>query len=257
VDVIVSLRPLRLSKIITAGAVEDPDNPGVYLADPGDEVTYAICCTNPAADEPARGLTIVDTLPRQVRFVSAEGEGDFARYDPAAHTVTWFIESLEPKTQLCLDLVVQIAAATEPGVLITNSATVTAEESTSVTAQVDIVTRESSVKTQLYLTPTQIVRTPAPTDTGIVAIVHLPVGLGREHIANVPLVLNPGQIRAASQMIYGTSSQGKVQAYFDKDAFLAAVRGYGEFPVEVSGMLHSGRAFTARGTIQVARFGGP
>jgi uncharacterized repeat protein (TIGR01451 family) len=257
VDVIVSLRPLQLSKTIVGGAVEDPDNPGVYLTDPGEHITYAICCTNPSTDESIEGLTIIDTLPKQVRFVRAEGEGDFAHYDPNEHTVTWRVESLEPKTQLCLELVVEVAPATEPGVVITNVATVTADEVASTTARVDVIVRESPVKAQLYLKPSQMVRTDTPTGTGIAAILHLPVGLGMEHIADAPIVLNPGHIRAASQMIYGTSSQGKVLAYFDGDAFMAATRGYGEFDVEVGGMLRSGRPFVGRGTIEIAKFGGP
>jgi uncharacterized repeat protein (TIGR01451 family) len=256
-EVNVSRNPLLLSKTIGSGGVEDPNNPGVYLVAPGENVTYLICCTNPAVDEPIRGVTIVDTLPKQVTFLGADGEGDFAQYDPKSHTVTWVFDSLKPQTQICLELMVQVAPITEPGVVITNKATVTGEESISATTQLDLVVRESPIKAQLYLRPDQIVRTAKPTGTGIAAIVHLPFGLGAEQIADAPLVLNPGQIRASSQTIYGTAGQGKVLATFDEDAFLAATRGYGQVEVEVSGMLNSGRAFVGNGVIEIAKFGGP
>ena len=47
-------------------------------------------------DVPVTNIFIVDTLPKELQFESATGDGTFGWYDPKAHTYTWSYSSLEP-----------------------------------------------------------------------------------------------------------------------------------------------------------------
>lgn len=54
---------------------------------PGSNLGYTITVTN--VNEEAKTVTVVDTLPSEVSFVSADSNGT---YDPATRTVTWTVE---------------------------------------------------------------------------------------------------------------------------------------------------------------------
>jgi hypothetical protein len=82
-------------------------------------------------------------------------------------------------------------------------------------------------------------------------VVYLPEGMGRELIASTPLVLNPGAIPAMDQTIFGTSSVGKVMAFFDPAAMLAAIPGHGDLTVKVTGQLIDGRTFVGKAAIRI------
>ncbi|MBN2129396.1 MAG: hypothetical protein JW741_07860, partial [Sedimentisphaerales bacterium] len=118
-----------------------------------------------------------------------------------------------------------------------------------------------SVDAQMFLRPSRLYRTTLPDPTCLMTILYLPEGIGKESIADNRLVLKavgrPDEIVAFEQEIYGTSEQGKVVAYFDKDRFLAATRGYGRFDIEVTGTFVNGGAFIGNGSIIVLRFGTP
>jgi len=89
---------------------------------PGDDVTYELCFDNTLNDFPLYNVSIVDTLPDEVAFVSASDGGS---YDAPSHTVTWDIGTLDSgAAKQCLTLVVQVAAETARGSTITNNATI-------------------------------------------------------------------------------------------------------------------------------------
>ncbi len=74
----ISYNPLNLTKVDGLGEDEC-----VYA---GDGIQYTICYDNTDNDYSITGVTLTDTLPSEVDFVSASGG---AAYDPDAHTVTW------------------------------------------------------------------------------------------------------------------------------------------------------------------------
>jgi uncharacterized repeat protein (TIGR01451 family) len=250
-DVIIGDEFLRLSKMVVSGAVEDPNTKGKLYASAGDDITYAVCVGNPSKDRTLTRLSIVDTLPEQVRFVTADGDGQFGYYDPNTHTYTWFYGSLEPGMETCLRLVVRVKEAVEPNVVITNTVTVEGKQTAPVTTVVDVVTRIRSLQAEMFIKPTRFFRATSSQPTSLIVTLFLPEGYGKEHIADTPLVLSPGSIRATSQQIFGTSSQGKIFAFFDRAEFLAATKGYGQFKVTATGRLLSGGSFGGDATVTI------
>ncbi len=62
----------------------------------------------------------MDTLPPEVTFVSAGGDGDYGSYDRANHTYTWRYDVLEAGETICVELVVRVNDDARPGSTITN-----------------------------------------------------------------------------------------------------------------------------------------
>jgi uncharacterized repeat protein (TIGR01451 family) len=256
-------QPLRLTKSIKSGAVEDPDVRGRFLVNPGDDITYEICVANPSATRTVTNVSIIDTLPAHTSFVSAEKDREIGYYDAASHTYTWIYGSLAPGAEDCLDLVVHVQEQTEPNTVITNSATVTGKQIPATTAVVNVIVPDQPeppsgvVEARLFVKPTTLYRNLPRQVTSLMVVVHLPEGLGKELIANTRLTLDPGEIHATSQTIFGTSSMGKVMAFFDPAALLAATQGYGDFRITVSGKLVDGRTFQDKEEIQILRSSAP
>ncbi|MBN2129395.1 MAG: DUF11 domain-containing protein [Sedimentisphaerales bacterium] len=257
---------LRFSKTVVDGIVEDPDHKGRFVVQPGTDVTYALCFEN-TSDETLTHLLITDTLPEQVSFVTADGDDLFGAYDTKTHTYTWFYGSLASRASVCLELVVHIDEGLGSNVVITNIAAIQGKQvQDPITRQIEVVTDGGGgpgdyVDAQMFVRPSRMYRTTLPDPTCVMTVLYLPEGIGKEDIVDGPLMLTvpgrPDEIMSFSHQVYGTSEQGKVVAYFDKDRFLAAAEGYGEFDIEVSGMFVNGGLFVGKGAIVVLRFGTP
>jgi len=252
--------PLRLQKTIVKGLAPQLADSGRMYVYAGAELTYALSFSNPATNEAATQISLADTLPREVSFVSAADDRDFGSYDASAHTYSWRYLLLAPGEEKVVNLVVRVNEKVAPGTVIANSVTVRAGEIPPTTARVEVEVRGApsvDVKSLMYLKPDHIYRNYPKAQTDLMVVVHLPEGIGAGAISNTPLVLTPGHVKATGQQIFGTSTQGKVLCFFDVDPILAATQGYGEFPLKVTGQLKDGRAFVAETTIWILKFGGP
>jgi uncharacterized repeat protein (TIGR01451 family) len=247
--------PLRLQKTLVRGLTGATDAPYV---DPGATITYEISFSNPATNETATQISLVDTLPREVSFVRADGDGEFGSYDAGTHTYTWRYTLLAPGEEKVVYLTVQVNEKAAPGTVIANAVTIRPGEMPPTTDRLEVTVRPAaSVRSLMYIKPDHIYRNYPKAQTDLMVVVHLPQGVGAGAISNSALVLTPGDIKATGQQIFGTSTQGKVLCFFDVDAILAATTGYGEFPLNVTGQLRDGRSFTAETTIWILKFGGP
>jgi uncharacterized repeat protein (TIGR01451 family) len=254
--VMVGYEALRVTKRIKSGAVEDPNMRGRFLAGAGTDLTYEICVANPSATNTITHISIVDTLPANTSFVSAERDREIGYYDSTSHTYTWFYGSLAPGAEDCLELVVHIPETTEPNTTITNSATVSARQSQTTTVTVVVLVQERPpvgppVQCDLLLKPTKLYRGLSRQSSSLQAVVHLPHGYGRQLIVQQPLRLMPGNIPALSQRTFGTSSAGAVMAFFDPQALLSATPVNGRVVVTVVGQLTDGRAFQGQQEIEI------
>lgn len=111
----VSYNPLRLAK-------NDVIVGEVYI---GSTFTYEITYENPNPYD-VHNVTIVDTLPGELDFVSASDGGV---YDSVLHAVTWNIGTLKAGTQpTTIQLVVKVNESAVPGSTIYNYATITGDE---------------------------------------------------------------------------------------------------------------------------------
>jgi uncharacterized repeat protein (TIGR01451 family) len=254
-DVTVGYTPLQLRKLITGGVdseLDDRGRPGVHA---GSDVTYSLCFRNPSTDITVTQISIVDALPPEVSFVGAEGDGDFGFYDPAAHTYTWFYNPVGPGEEACVDLVVRVDEQVEPNTVISNWAAVSSKQTAATRARADaVVVLGSAMQAEMYLKPTRIIRYDPTDQRNLMAVLFLPQGEGMETIADTPMMLTPGNIRATGQRVFGDGSQGKVMCFFDIDAILAAIQGHGDFDVTVTGRCWDGRSFSGKCPLTIMDF---
>jgi len=258
VDVVteaISYNPLNLSKKIMGGVVDQNVVGNLEYVGVGDTIIYSICFDNKGNDYTVNNVSIADNLPYEVSFVRADGYGVFGQYDLISHTYRWSYLSLPPEFPgASLNLVVQVNQGTVPGTTITNSATISSDETAPVTASVNVVTGERPLKADLTVRPNMIRRDGCCDD--ILAIVELPPGVGTNDIKDEPLILNPGSIEASRQLVLGTADRAEIRAWFDRAELMNAVPGYGEVRVQVVGKLKSGQSFIGEDIIYITKFTG-
>lgn len=256
-DVTVAYGALEIEKTVTSpsGQGDERDRPVVGA---GEQVTYNIVVRNPSRDVAVTQITVVDQLPFEMTFVSADGEGDFGSYDSETHTFTWEYPQLAAGGEAHLTLVAVVNDAVEPNTVITNAVTVSSKQAEPGRAEAEVVvSARSSVQGQIFLKPNHIWRNQSENKPDLMVVVHLPEGYGMETIVNTPLVLTPGNVTSTSLKIFGTSEQGKILCFFDTDPILAATEGYGEFAIQVTGQLTGGRSLVCDGKLYIVKFGGP
>jgi uncharacterized repeat protein (TIGR01451 family) len=266
--VVATPKALLLQKMLVGGVVGKPDSRGRPYVNAGSTITYALCFSNPSTSATLTQLYLVDTLPREVAFVSADGDRSFGSYDDQTRTYTWRFDALGPGAQKCVNLVVRVADKLDPNTVITNSATLSTGQgttaATTTTARIDIVVRPVTTDVaaqQMYIKPDHIYRNSSSVQSDLMIVIHLPDGIGMAAISSAPLVLTPGNVKATGQMVFGSSTQGKILGFFEVNPVLAATQGtaqeYGECPVRVTGKLNDGRSFFAEGKIWILKFSGP
>ncbi len=247
--------PLNLSKKIIGGNIEYSADSKVGYVGVGDTIIYSICFNNNNNNYTVNNISIVDTLPKEVSFIMADGDGMFGQYDPITHTYKWSYPSLPPGSPGdCLTLVVQVNEGTAPGKTITNLAAIDSDETEPVTTSVDVITHERPLDATLSVRPNMLRRN--GSYKSVLAIVGLPQGIGTQDIKDEPLILNPGNIEASSQLILGTTDRAEVRAWFNTAQLMNAVPGYGEVKVRVIGKLKSGQTFFGEEIIYITRFTG-
>ncbi len=247
--------PLNLSKKIIGGNIEYNADSKVGYVGVGNNIIYSVCFDNKNNDYSVNNISIVDTLPKEVSFITADGDGMFGQYDPIAHTYKWSYRSLPAGSPGdCLTLVVQVNEGTTPDKTITNFAAIDSDETGPATTSVDVITHERPLVAALSVRPNMLRRNGCYES--ILAIMELPQGIGKQDIKDEPLILNPGDIKASSQLISGTSDRAEVRAWFDTAQLMDAVPGYGEVKVIVVGKLKSGQTFFGEEVIYITRFSG-
>ncbi len=130
-------KPLEIAKTVTGGVQGTDDRQKIYVA-AGGEVTYTVCVRNDN-HQTASNVAVVDTLPDEVTFVSATGDGSFGAYDRTNHTYTWRYAALEPGESVCADLTVQVKKDVPPGATINNQVQAESDETTPGTTDAEVV----------------------------------------------------------------------------------------------------------------------
>jgi len=160
----VGYNPLNLTKV---DDVADDD-----CVDTGDTITYTICYDSLSNQYDVHNVTIVDTLPANVSFVSATGGG---MYSP--DTVTWDIGTVTAGAQeVCVTLTVRVNAGAENTTL-TNCAEIDGDEvgPTHSCVDTDVCKREPRPTPTPYPKPIKPASVPVPafTPPGITALIGL------------------------------------------------------------------------------------
>jgi len=243
-DVTTYYNPLHISKTVTNGA-----NGAGGCVDVNESITYTICFDNNDNDQAVSNVKIVDSLPQEVIFRSADGNGVFGQYDPAKHTYTWSYSSVAPGSRTCLNLVARIKPDTAEKKKVTNSVAISGQGVITATAVADVVTCER-LKAKLLLLPTSI--SPRSGFSRVAAIVLLPEGISRNDVKLEPLTLTPSGIKSSvpvSTYVWGKSV--RIVTAFEKRDLVAAVGTGGKKILRVTGKLKSGMTFYADGVIGI------
>lgn len=249
VDVITYCRALNVSSVVIGSVIGETE-----WVDVNDTYTYYIRIDNDN-DSAVTNISVVDTLPKEVTFESADADGDFGWYDSKTHTYMWSYPSLPPGSSTCLELAVRVTKGTALSTTITNVVTVDSDETLPTMASVDVAVGESPLEAQVFSVLPEVIR-----DTGesydIQAVAILPPGIGKDDIKDVLPTLYPGRISAKRQIVYGTATTAKVIALFDKTDLLEAVSDRGEVRLTVVGKLKVGRSWYGEDTVYITGFTG-
>jgi fimbrial isopeptide formation D2 family protein/uncharacterized repeat protein (TIGR01451 family) len=135
VDVIVTSNDLNLKKEILgvpAGQIAQVDT--------NDIITYIIEFDNKDNDFPVTNVTVVDELPKNVTFISADGGKSVGKYDDKSHTYTWRFDSLEHGATVHLELDVLVNPGLALGTVITNVVSISSNETSEASTRVDAMT---------------------------------------------------------------------------------------------------------------------
>lgn len=254
-DVGVGHNPLNLSKIIQGGAQGQ-----VTSVKADSTITYVIEFDN-SNDFVVQNVVVLDVLPKEVSYITAETGTVSGKYDPKTHMCTWTFASLKSGQSVHLELEAQVDADLAKGKTFTNTVTVESDETPSTTAWADaIISDTASSAPELKVLPEVIRRDGQTYNIQASIIFQEGAGIGTQHIADVLPTLylgdDEGEIKAKELLIFGTDTKAKVVALFDKSELLDAVKGYGEVPLRMVGMLASGRSYSAEGMIRITRYSG-
>ncbi|MCD6446878.1 MAG: DUF11 domain-containing protein, partial [Candidatus Marinimicrobia bacterium] len=124
----------------------------------GDTLTYTITITN-TGNAPATNTLLYNDLPYQMEFVSSSGNGQFYQ-----GIVTWAIGTVPEGNSITETLRAVVKDAVSPGMLLSNSSTVTCSESISASTQVLTQIIERILQPDLSIRRT-IIPTTHPGDT--------------------------------------------------------------------------------------------
>ena len=120
----IGYNPLNLTKEAVEGVFGTDDLGEVQSVGAGGLITYNISFDNIGVDYEVTDVVVVDTLPDNVIFVSADEDGAIGHYSLAEHKYTWFYSSISSRTRVSTDMTVQVKEGVEPGTELINYATI-------------------------------------------------------------------------------------------------------------------------------------
>jgi uncharacterized repeat protein (TIGR01451 family) len=224
----------------------------------GENITYRICFDNDDNAHPVSNVSIIDTLPENVSFVSADGDETYGHYDSEKHVYEWFYNSLASKSHICLELQVRVDPNVAPLTNIANSVSISSKEAPKTTVSVDVVTCESApLEANMCIIPKII--GPRTISEHVLTVVVLPEGIGPNDVGyDMPILYidDIEAIEAVDQYVDTEICSGtSVVAAFDKKDILNAAPHYGEVTLKVVGKLKSGETFYAETTAYLTEVG--
>ncbi len=111
----------------------------VITVDPGESITYRIHFDNNDNDFTATGVVIVDYLPDELSFVSADYNFSLGYYNAGTHTYTWRYLPLEHGDATYVKLTVRVNEDVIPGTTITNSVVIDSDQTSEAASSIDVI----------------------------------------------------------------------------------------------------------------------
>jgi uncharacterized repeat protein (TIGR01451 family) len=214
-DAVTGHNPLNLSKVIQGSAQGQ-----VTSVDADSSVTYVIAFNNDN-EFPVTDVFVIDVLPNEVRFVSAQEGTVPGKYDPATHTVTWSFASLKMGQAAHLELETHVKKDLAKGTIFTNTVSAESAETPPALASAEAIVGETpTIVPELEIQPETIRRNSVSYDIQVSLTFPEGMGIGRQDIADVLPTLydadDPKAVgtKAKQLFIYGSEDVAKVIALF-------------------------------------------
>jgi uncharacterized repeat protein (TIGR01451 family) len=257
-DVVAGHNPLNLTKVIVGSAQGE-----VTSVESDSAVTYVIEFKNDN-DFVVTNIVVLDTLPKEITFVSADKGTVRGKYDPQTHTCMWSLASLKTGQSASLELEARINKDLAKGTIFANTVTVENSETPASVAAAEAIVGDtaSTAPRWLEILPDVIRRDGTTYDIQAIIIFEEEEGIGVDDISDVlPSLYDVSDPKAigvkAKQLFkYGSDSRAKVIALFDKSEFLEAIDTNDEIKLQMVGMLTSGRSYSAEGAVTITRYTG-
>ena len=154
----IGYNPLNLNKLVLRGASASTDFDEMKTVGAGDTYTYGISFEN-NNDYSVTDVIIVDILPDEVAFVTADDDGVNGHYDydekTRTQTYTWSYGELPPGSSTLLEITVQVNPDIDADRIITNSVTINSNQTAPTTTSVDVITTSNdlNLKKEILGTP--------------------------------------------------------------------------------------------------------
>jgi fimbrial isopeptide formation D2 family protein/uncharacterized repeat protein (TIGR01451 family) len=144
----IGYNPLNLRKEVIRGAITSTESGDIKMVSPGDTYTYGIYFDNNNTYK-VTDVSVVDVLPDEVTFVTADDDGVNGHYNfdekTKTATYTWSYGELPPRSSTLLELTVRVKPGVETGRIITNSVTINSNETPPTTTSVDVLTATNAL----------------------------------------------------------------------------------------------------------------
>jgi fimbrial isopeptide formation D2 family protein/uncharacterized repeat protein (TIGR01451 family) len=144
----IGYNPLNLRKEVIRGATTSTESGDIKMVSPGDTYTYGIYFDNNNTYK-VTDVSVVDVLPDEVTFVTADDDGVNGHYNfdekTKTATYTWSYGELPPRSSTLLELTVRVKPGVETGRIITNSVTINSNETPPTTTSVDVLTATNAL----------------------------------------------------------------------------------------------------------------
>ena len=264
VDAIVSYKSPNITKTAMNSSGDE-----IKRIEPGKSFTYKICFDNSDNDFDLTGVSLRDTLPSEVTFLSADvnNKNFIGYYDLKSHTYIGTLKSLQPKDEeICLELEVNVNKDTPMNTIISNSVIIDSNETLPTTADANIVTGEPFLEVDsLSITPNELRRN--GTSPRIKAVVQLPQGVNKSDIdpddqpelfyqdRNTEEFVEIGSSLGGSYPT-GTDSRPTITVYFSRPELMTAAQYYGRVNLKIEGKLNTGQSYIGYATIHLTKFAG-
>ena len=134
IEIVSTRHPLYIKKSVSGVLAGE-----VKTVEPGDEITYRIHFNNYDNDFRATGIIIVDILPPELSFVTADYDWSLGKYDSETHTYTWKHPALEPGMATEVKIVTKVNPDVIPGSTITNYAVIDSDQTVESNSSVDVI----------------------------------------------------------------------------------------------------------------------
>ena len=224
----------------------------------GDMITYMISFDSSEMLYDVNNVTIIDYLPNEVSFVSADNNEVYGIYDANDHAFIWLSSSLSWGSTIKLPLTVKVNMGVAPDTIITNFVTIDSNETPATVASASVTVSKNQLREAgMQIVPETISRYGIDV-SGVMVILALPSDVSEDQVNKDELLVLTLDSEESGKSVIANEDQdvrtyegiAYVLAVFDKTRLLNYIQGSGKKKIKVEGKLIEG-SFVGWGTLTI------